>query len=167
MALLDWILSQVLPDCRHSPDPFLSPISDVSLREPRRPPIRTQGRGPPVAGVTIAYAVQALARHMSSIKSNPLDCCFASLQVSEGDAGSRHCIQRFSWWNSDIIRIQRADWAGDRDTSRSTTAYVFMVGGGAVSWASKLQATVVFIQVKLNTWQLVLLLKRLSFNVSS
>src|SRR5271168_2103816 len=35
-----------------------------------------------------------------------------------------------------------ADWGGNRDNWRSTTGYVFMLGGGAVSWKSKLQPTV-------------------------
>jgi hypothetical protein len=35
-----------------------------------------------------------------------------------------------------------ADFAGDVDTRRSTTAYVFVLQGGAVSWSSKLQPTV-------------------------
>lgn len=35
-----------------------------------------------------------------------------------------------------------ADWAGDKDTCRSTTGYVFIIAGGALSWRSKLQPTV-------------------------
>ena len=35
-----------------------------------------------------------------------------------------------------------SDWASDKDTRRSVTAYVFMLGGAAVSWASRLQPTV-------------------------
>ena len=35
-----------------------------------------------------------------------------------------------------------ADMAGDKDTRRSTTGYVFTIGGTAVSWASKLQKIV-------------------------
>ena len=35
-----------------------------------------------------------------------------------------------------------ADYAGDIDSRRSTSGYVFILGGGAVSWRSKLQATV-------------------------
>jgi hypothetical protein len=34
-----------------------------------------------------------------------------------------------------------ADWAADRDTRRSTTGFVFMLAGAAVSWKSRLQKT--------------------------
>jgi hypothetical protein len=35
-----------------------------------------------------------------------------------------------------------ADYAGDLDSRRSTTGYVFILGGGAISWSSRLQPTV-------------------------
>lgn len=35
-----------------------------------------------------------------------------------------------------------ADWAGDHDTRRSTSGYIFNVGSGANSWSSKRQPTV-------------------------
>ncbi len=35
-----------------------------------------------------------------------------------------------------------ADWAGDRDTWRSTSGFVFNVGSGVISWSSKRQPTV-------------------------
>jgi hypothetical protein len=35
-----------------------------------------------------------------------------------------------------------ADYAGDIDTRRSTTGYVFGLNGGAISWQSKRQPTV-------------------------
>ncbi|MCO5575579.1 hypothetical protein L7F22_029381 [Adiantum nelumboides] len=41
---------------------------------------------------------------------------------------------------SSIMKIP--DMAGDKDTRRSTTGYVFTIGGLAVSWASKLQKIV-------------------------
>ncbi|GIL76858.1 hypothetical protein Vretifemale_6395, partial [Volvox reticuliferus] len=35
-----------------------------------------------------------------------------------------------------------SDWAGDPATRRSTTGYVFLLGGAAISWNSQLQRTV-------------------------
>jgi hypothetical protein len=35
-----------------------------------------------------------------------------------------------------------ADYAGNIDSRRSTTGYVFIMHGGAVSWSSRLQPTV-------------------------
>ena len=35
-----------------------------------------------------------------------------------------------------------ADYAGDLDTRRSTTGYVFILNGGAICWSSKRQPTV-------------------------
>jgi hypothetical protein len=32
-----------------------------------------------------------------------------------------------------------ADWGGDLEDRRSTTRFVFMIGGGAISWNSKRQ----------------------------
>ena len=35
-----------------------------------------------------------------------------------------------------------SNWSGDPDTSRSTSGYVFMMGGAAIAWSSKLQGMV-------------------------
>ena len=44
--------------------------------------------------------------------------------------------------NSDCVGFSDADWAGDLDDRRSTSGYVFQIGGIAVSWRSKKQTTV-------------------------
>ena len=40
-----------------------------------------------------------------------------------------------------LIGFSDADWAGELDTRRSTTGYLFQLSGGAVSWQSKRQRT--------------------------
>ncbi len=35
-----------------------------------------------------------------------------------------------------------ADWGGDLEDRRSTTGFVFMVGGGTISWSNKQQPTI-------------------------
>jgi len=44
--------------------------------------------------------------------------------------------------NIALHRYFDADMAGDRDNRRSTTGYVFTVGGTTVSWVSKIQSVV-------------------------
>ena len=44
--------------------------------------------------------------------------------------------------NLTILGYSDSDWAGDRDSRRSTSGFVFMLNNGPVSWSSKRQATV-------------------------
>jgi hypothetical protein len=42
----------------------------------------------------------------------------------------------------DIYGFMDANWAGDVDSRRSTSGYVFNLFGGAISWMSKRQVVV-------------------------
>ena len=44
--------------------------------------------------------------------------------------------------DDDLYGFADANWAGDVDTRRSTSGYVFMVANGVISWGSKKQSTV-------------------------
>ena len=48
----------------------------------------------------------------------------------------------FNPTDSTLVGYSDADWAGDLDSRRSTTGYLFTIGGVPVSWKSKKQATV-------------------------
>lgn len=42
----------------------------------------------------------------------------------------------------DVTGFCDADWAGDLDQRKSTTGYIFIMNGGAISWSTKKQPTV-------------------------
>ena len=44
--------------------------------------------------------------------------------------------------SKNFIAYSDADWAGDLDDRKSTSGYLFQIGGGAVSWRSKKQSSV-------------------------
>jgi hypothetical protein len=43
---------------------------------------------------------------------------------------------------TELDAYEDASFAGDVDTRRSTTGYVFMISGGPVSWQSRIQTSV-------------------------
>eukprot|EP00253_Pinus_taeda_P031508 PITA_31508 len=46
--------------------------------------------------------------------------------------------------HSDLAKYTDSDWAGSVDDRKSTSGYVFHMGSGAISWASKKQSIVAF-----------------------
>eukprot|EP00253_Pinus_taeda_P035207 PITA_35207 len=61
------------------------------------------------------------------------------LRYLKGTANQALC---FGGSNISLQGYVDADMAGDRDNRRSTTGYVFTVGGTTVSWVSKIQSVV-------------------------
>ena len=57
-------------------------------------------------------------------------------------AGTTDYSLTFTGGNLNLTGYCDADYAGDTDTRRSTTGYVFMLNGGAITWSSKRQPTV-------------------------
>lgn len=96
----------------------------------------------------ISYSVGALSRYLSCPTSVHLQAAKGVCRYIKGtaDYGITYCGSRGS--SSDISSLQPplgycdADYAGDIDTRRSTTGYVFVLCGGAISWQSKRQPTV-------------------------
>ncbi len=44
--------------------------------------------------------------------------------------------------SKEVLGYCDADWGGDLENKRSTIVFVFMIGGGAISWSSKQQPTI-------------------------
>ncbi|KAJ9513725.1 hypothetical protein QJQ45_015476 [Haematococcus lacustris] len=86
----------------------------------------------------IAYAVGALARHMAAPTQQHWTAAKAVLSYLKGTAS-----QGLVFGGNDSLQgYCDADYAGDKDTARSTTGYVFTLHGAAISWSSRLQPTV-------------------------
>ena len=65
----------------------------------------------------------------------------ASLGVTFGGSDSRSNSQTGGRSRA-VLGYCDADYAGDVDTRRSTTGYVFLYNDGAISWSSRRQPTV-------------------------
>ncbi|CAH0517400.1 unnamed protein product [Peronospora belbahrii] len=53
-----------------------------------------------------------------------------------------HSIRFVGSSDGDLVGYSDADWAGDIESRRSTSGYVFMLNSGCISWRSKKQLTV-------------------------
>ena len=88
----------------------------------------------------LAQPVGVLARFMSNPSEEHMA---AAKQVLRYLAGTMDMGIMFTRDGSDqILGYCDADYAGDLDKRRSTSGYVFLRSGGAISWSSKLQPTV-------------------------
>jgi hypothetical protein len=88
----------------------------------------------------IALPVQVLGR---SLRASGPEHIRAAKHVIRYLVASKDLGLRFGERQQEdlLVGYCDSDWAGDLETRRSTTAYVFMIAGGAVTWASRLQAT--------------------------
>jgi hypothetical protein len=96
----------------------------------------------------IAYAVQALSRHLQA--TGPAHV-IAAKRVLRYLKGTRALGIKFngqsgsggiSMYGYSIYGYVDSDWAGDTDTRRSTGGHVYMLAGGPISWCSRLMPTV-------------------------
>ncbi|XP_052198535.1 protein At-4/1 isoform X3 [Diospyros lotus] len=89
----------------------------------------------------LAYSISLLSRFMS----NPGKTHWEALKyVLKYINGSLHVGLNFEKRNDtlDLVGYVDSDFAGDRDSCKSTTAYFFKLGGNCFSWKSRLQPLV-------------------------
>src|SRR5713101_6860279 len=87
----------------------------------------------------IAHAVGVVSRYMNNPGKEHWKAVQWILRYLRGTTSHALC---FGGSDTVLQGYVDADMAGDKDNRRSTTGYVFTVGGTAVSWISKLQLVV-------------------------
>jgi hypothetical protein len=88
----------------------------------------------------LSFAVGALARFMAAPRQEHWRRLIGVVRYVKGTVN--YGIKFDGNALGQLVGYSDADFGGDPDKRRSTTGYVFMLAGGAVSWASKLQPTV-------------------------
>ncbi|XP_074365348.1 secreted RxLR effector protein 161-like [Apium graveolens] len=83
----------------------------------------------------ISYAVGVMSRYMQNPKKSHLEAVRRILRYVKGTIDYGLLYKKGKDYN--ILGYCDADYAGDYDTRRSTTGYMFMLGSGVVSWCSK------------------------------
>lgn len=87
----------------------------------------------------IAVSTGILGRKVSA----PTEACWvAAKRVVRYLKATKHWRLVYNGSGGGLIGYSDADWAGDAKSRKSTTGYVFCYAGGAVSWASRKQASV-------------------------
>jgi hypothetical protein len=89
----------------------------------------------------LAYPINVVNQHMA----NPsLEHWIAMKRIFQYLQGTLQFKLHFGGLSpQDVVGYCDADWVGDLEDTRSTTRFVFMMGGGATSWSSKQQPTIV------------------------
>lgn len=88
----------------------------------------------------ITFAVGVVSRFMQSPKKPHLEAVRRILRYIRSTLNFDIIYRKGV--TCKVIGFCDADYAGDHDTRRSTTGYVFSIGSGAISWCSKRQPTV-------------------------
>ncbi|KAL5769820.1 hypothetical protein ACOSP7_013974 [Xanthoceras sorbifolium] len=88
----------------------------------------------------ISYAVGVMSRYMQNPKKSHLEAVRRILRYVKSTID--YGLMYKKGGNCKLVGYCDADYAGDHDTRRSTTGYMFTLGSGTISWCSKRQPTV-------------------------
>lgn len=89
--------------------------------------------------VDIAYSVSFLNRFLRNPGPQHIR---ATKRIMRYLRGTRKLELTFRGDLKPLVGYTDSDWAGDLETRRSTSGYLFNIGSGAISWSSKRQPTV-------------------------
>jgi len=88
----------------------------------------------------IAYSVNLISRFMEHPKDNHVLAAKRILRYLQGT--QKLGIFYKAGGHEDLISYTDSDYARDLEDRKSTSGYIFMIGGGVISWASKKQLVV-------------------------
>jgi TfoX/Sxy family transcriptional regulator of competence genes len=87
----------------------------------------------------LAFPISVVSRYAANPTDNHVSAVKRILRYLKGTLNYE---LNFKGSTSPLVGYTDADWAGDKDTRRSTSGYTFNIGSGAISWSSKRQPTV-------------------------
>ena len=88
-----------------------------------------------------AYAISTLAQYLSTPADSHIYTLKRTLRYIKGTLSFGIRYQKSP--QGDVLHgYSDADWAGCKDTRRSTSGYCFLLAGGVISWGSKKQQSV-------------------------
>ena len=88
----------------------------------------------------LAHAVNILSQHMAKPNNEHWSAAKRVLRYVKGTLDVGIIFQKSETF--ELVGYSDADWAGDVDSRKSTSGYVFLLGGNVISWASKKQSVV-------------------------
>ena len=91
---------------------------------------------------SISHAVGVVSKYLENPRKEYWNAVKWVIRYLRGT--SDYCIT-FNNNNDSVCGFVDSYFVGDLDKRRSTSSYVFTLAGGAISWMSKLQETIFFI----------------------
>jgi len=94
----------------------------------------------------LAYPISVVSQHMANSSLKHWIAVKHIFQYLQGTLQFKLHFKGLS--PQDLVGYYDADWAGDLEDRKSTTRFVFMMGGGAISWSSKRQPIITLSMTK-------------------
>jgi hypothetical protein len=88
----------------------------------------------------LAYPIRVLSQHTANPSMEHWMAVKRIFQYLQGTLQMK--LQFGATPSKEVLGYCDVDWAGDLEDRRFTTGFVFMIGGGAISWNSKRQPTI-------------------------
>ena len=90
----------------------------------------------------LAYTVAALGRHAARPGTNHLHALNRAFRYLRGTSDLRLVYRRGTPGGTTLQGFVDADWASDINDRKSTSGFVFVLAGAAISWTSKKQPVI-------------------------